>query len=103
MFSFLNWESRSGQFLAAAVRIAFGVLLLVAAPSNRYPTGMRLLGVLFALSGLAYALMPGDGWTDLIQWLSGEGEGFYRLGGAAGGVLAGAFLVEATKPEPTTV
>ena len=85
------------------VRIAFGVLFLVAASRTRYPTGMQILGVAFVLSGMAYSLIPDGGWTDLIQWLNDEGQGFYRLGGTAGGVLAGGFLIQASKPESTKV
>ena len=98
----LDWESRWGQFFAAALRIGFGVLIIGAASSTRYPNGMRALGAAVALSGLAHALMPGDAWIDLLRWLSDEGQTLYRLGGAAGGMLAGGFLIQATKPEDTT-
>ncbi len=103
VFSSLDWESPSSRFLAAALRVAFGVLIFSAASSTRYPQGMRALGAFAVLSGLAYAVMPGDGWADLIRWLDGEGQSLYRLGAAAGGVLAGAFLIHASNSERTTV
>ena len=103
VFSSLRWEARSGQFLAAALRVGFGVLIFSAAGSTRYPRGMRALGAFAVLSGLAYAFMPSDGWDDLIGWLDGEGQGLYRLGAAAGGVLAGAFLIQAAKSHRTTI
>ena len=103
VLSSLNWESRAGQFLAAALRVALGVVIFVAASSTRYPKGMRILGTFAVLSGVAYAFTSGDGWNDLIRWLGDEGEVLYRLGGATGGVLAGAFLIQASKPEHTAV
>jgi hypothetical protein len=99
VFSSLNWESRPGQFLSAALRVGFGVLIAGAASWTRHPNGMRILGAFAILSGLAYVVIPGDGWTDLIRYLDDEGQLLYRWGGAAGGVLAGAFLISASKPE----
>ena len=103
VFSSLNWESRPGQFLAAVLRVGFGVLIVGAASSTRYPKGMRILGAFAILSGLAYVVIPGDGWTDLLRYLGDEGQFLYRWGGAAGGMLAGAFLIYASKPEGTAV
>ncbi|MDJ0925463.1 MAG: hypothetical protein QNJ77_12955 [Acidimicrobiia bacterium] len=103
VFSFLDWETRPAQFFAAALRVGLGVLILVAASSTRYRNGMRVLGSFAVLSGLAYAVMPNAGWTDLMRWLNEEGQDLYRFGGAAGGVLAGVFLIQASKPERLTI
>ena len=83
-FSSEYWESRPAQFLAAALRVGFGVLFFVAASSTRYPNGMRALGAFAVLSGLTYAVMPGDAWNDLLRWLNDEGQDLQRLGGAVG-------------------
>jgi hypothetical protein len=99
VFSSLNWGSRPGQFLSAALRFGFGVLIVGAASWTRHPNGMRILGAFAILSGLAYVVIPGDGWTDLMRYLDDEGRFLCRWGGAADGVLAGAFLISASKPE----
>lgn len=53
----LAWMSQSAPalYIAAFVRLAFGIVLLLAAPKARIPNALRILGVLMILGG---ALTP---------------------------------------------
>jgi hypothetical protein len=49
------FASSGAFYLLAAIRIAFGTLLIAAAPTSRAPRGVRLLGVVVVALGLAAA------------------------------------------------
>jgi hypothetical protein len=53
----LAWLTQSAPvlYIAAVVRVAFGIVLLLAAPKARIPNALRILGVLMVLGG---ALTP---------------------------------------------
>jgi hypothetical protein len=93
----------SGEFefyVLAAVRIAFGVILISVAPTSRVPKAIRIvgsviviLGLITALVGLA-AIAPAQGAID--SWMH-QGVGVLRL--TAGLILAlGGFIAWACAP-----
>lgn len=101
LLSVVDWESQRGLYIAAGIRIAAGLLLLTAAPSTRYPKGLRIFGGLVLLVGLGLLFFPIDSWAGLIGWFFGEHPTAYRVAGGVGGVLLGAFLVHASLPRRT--
>ena len=52
------------RYVAALVRLLFGVVLLAAAPVSRYPLVFEVLGWLFVLGGLLLVVFP----PNLIAW-----------------------------------
>ncbi len=86
----------SGAFYAiAAVRIAFGLLLILVAPTSRAPKSLRVLGFVILVLGITTALMGllaiEQARTLIEQWLQ-QGPVTIRLTGlplmALGGFVA---------------
>lgn len=102
----LVWIARffttSGAFYAlAAIRVAFGLVLIAVAPESRAPKALRIvgyvvvvLGVTTAVTGLV-ALGRAEG---AIEWWVQHGSGVYRLTGLVVLVFGG-FLAYACAPK----
>jgi hypothetical protein len=60
-------------YLAAAIRLGVGIILLLAAPASRFPTVFRVIGAIVAIGGL---LTPFIG-----QWLAKLILGWWTSGG----------------------
>lgn len=91
----------SGAFYAvAAVRVAFGLVLISVAPASRAPKALRVLGYIVLISGIATALMGLVGMglaRAIIEWWLQQGSGVVRLTGIL--VLAlGGFVAYACAP-----
>jgi hypothetical protein len=91
----------SGAFyVIAAVRVAFGLLLISVARASRAPKALRLLGYVIVIAGIATALMGvlGIGRARaIIEWWLHQGSGAVRLTGVL--ILAlGAFVAYACAP-----
>ena len=97
-FAVVDWESRAGQYIAAAIRIVVGLILLFAASETRVPTGFRIFGGLVLLAGVVLPLIPLELWAALIRWVTFESPAVIRIGAGVGGSLLGAFLVHAARP-----
>jgi hypothetical protein len=81
-------------YFAAVVRIAFGIVLVLAAPLSRAPIALRILGALIVLGG---AMTPffGVRLADIILGWWSQGPGIIRAWATAALVL-GVFIVYAT-------
>ncbi len=91
----------SGAFyVAAAVRVAFGLVLISVASASRAPKALRVLGYVVFISGIATALMGLVGMgraRAIIEWWLHQGSGVVRLTGTL--VLAlGGFVAYACAP-----
>jgi hypothetical protein len=87
-------------YLLAAVRVAFGVLLISVASASRAPTALRVLGYVIVIAGVTTALTGllaiGRARASIEWWLQ-QGPGVVRLTGVA--VLAlGGFVAYACAP-----
>jgi len=101
----LVWIARhfttAGPFYAlAAVRMAFGVILISVAPASRAPTGLRVLGSVIAILGITTALaglLAIERARAAIDWWVRQEPGVLRL--TSGLVLAlGGFVSHACAP-----
>ena len=97
LFSLANWESRRGLYIAAAIRVVTGLVLILAAPASRSPTGLRIIGAIALLVGLVFPLIPTDRWVGLIRWWTKEHRTLYRAS-ATVAILLGAFIAYAALP-----
>ena len=86
-----------GLYVAAALRITFGVVLLGAAGASRAPRTLRVLGVLVFVNGLLTPVVGVDHARAMVDWWSSQGQTFMRLW--SGFALAfGVFVVYAVAP-----
>ena len=74
--------STPGAFYAvAAIRIAFGAVLISVAPESRAPRGLRLLGWIIVIAGIATALTGLVGMERaraIIEWWLQQGSSVLR-------------------------
>jgi hypothetical protein len=98
LFSAMDWESRDAKFFAAGARLVFGVVLLLAAANARLPRGLRVVGWLFLASAAFVALLPMEGWVQLVNYWTVENVTAYRIGGSLLGLLLGGFITYASLP-----
>jgi hypothetical protein len=89
-------------YTVGAIRIAMGLVLVLAASSSRWPRILRALGAVVCLQGLAATLLFGLGRARAImEWEAMQGTALLRVGAvvalAAGGFVA--FAVAKGPPE----
>ena len=97
--SFLVWIAQhfvtSGAFFVlAAVRVAFGLVLISVASVSRAPRTLRVLGYLIVIAGITTALtglVAMDRARAIVEWWLQQGSGVVRLTGVV--VLAGGGFV----------
>ena len=87
-----------GLLVAAAVRVVFGVLLLMAAPHSRAPNLLRVFGALILLAGLSTPLFGVDLARALLDTASVDGGAALRVFGTVA-VALGASFVWALSPK----
>jgi len=82
-------------YLIAAVRVAFGLVLISAASASRAPKAVRVLGYFILIAGITTALtglLAIGRARDIIDWWLQQGLGVVRLTGvlvfALGGFVA---------------
>jgi hypothetical protein len=80
-----------GLYAVAAVRIAMGVVLLLAATTSRTPRLLRALGALMCLQGVAATILGVDRATAVIDWEWGMPTALLRVG-AAMALATGGFI-----------
>lgn len=83
-----------GLYAIAALRIALGLVLALAAPASRAPRTLRMLGVLVIIAGLTTPWFGVARSLAVLNWLSSAGPLVMRLDAVVGMAL-GAFLVYA--------
>ena len=90
-----------GLYLVATLRVAFGVVLVLAAPSSRAPRVLRLLGFIILVAGLTTPFFGIDRARAVLDWWTAQGPAFMRLW-AGLAVALGAFVVYAVAPRRGT-
>jgi hypothetical protein len=92
-----SWQTPTGLYAAAAIRIVLGALLLLAAPQARAPNVLRILGVFILVAGLATPLIGLERSHTVIEWWAARGPVFQRAW-AGCALVFGLFLVYAVAP-----
>jgi hypothetical protein len=100
-FALADWEAQGGLYIAAAIRIISGVVLILGASASRYPKGLRIFGAVVLLAGVLILFTPLDLWAGLMRWVTVEHSAVFRVGGGVGGAVLGLFLIHAAKPKRT--
>ena len=84
-----------GLYTIAALRVVFGLVLLVAAAASRLPKTMRVFGAIALVAGLTTPLFGVEQARAVFNWSSGHGTGLIRVWGVialvAGSLIAYAF------------
>ena len=83
----------------AAVRVAFGVLLMMIAAGSRMPRTLRVIGAFIVLAGLLTPFAGVLPFDEALAWFSSGRLGLFRLV-AALPVVGGIFLAYAISPAP---
>jgi hypothetical protein len=86
-------------YLAAVVRVAFGVVLFLAAPRSRAPLALRTLGVLITIGGLLTPFFGVELARVVLGWWSEGGPLVVRIWAAAA-LAIGAFIIYAVARPP---
>ena len=86
------WLHGTRLYGAAAVRLVFGTLLIVAAPETRMPAVVQALGVLTIATAVAVPLVGLARLHAFVRWTLERPPLVLRLGSLVGAAL-GAFLI----------
>ncbi len=73
-----RFQTPTGLYVAAAIRIVLGVALFFAAPTSRAPELLRVLGVVILVAGLITPMFGLDRFRRLLEWWLSLGAGFRR-------------------------
>ena len=90
-------ETATGLYVAAGIRLVFGVALFFAAPTSRAPRTLRVLGVVVIVAGLAMPVVGIEFFRSQVDWWSTRGPGFHRAWGVFA-LLFSALLAYALVP-----
>ena len=87
----------AGLYAIAALRIAIGLVFVLAAPASRAPRTLRVLGLIVIIAGLSTPWFGVDRARAVVNWLASARPLLMRLD-AVVGMTIGAFLVYVFRP-----
>ena len=79
-------------YAAAAIRVAMGLVVILAATASRTPKTLRALGALMCMQGLTATLLGPEHARTVLEWEASQGPALLRAG-AAVALAAGGFMV----------
>jgi hypothetical protein len=94
----LYFATPARLYAAGAVRVAMGLVVVLAAAASRAPKTLRVLGAVICLQGLSATLMGPAHARAVMEWETMQGTALLRVG-AAVALAAGIFLVFAVSGE----
>ena len=98
LLSVVDWKSWSGLYIAAAIRVVTGLVLILAAPASKSPAGFRFIGTIALIAGFVLSLIPTRRWEMIVWWWwTKEHRTLYRAASTVV-ILLGAFIVYAALP-----
>ena len=62
------WRQPMGLYLAVGVRLVLGVILILAAPSCRFPEAVRIIGVISIVAAVLIPFIGFERISSLINW-----------------------------------
>lgn len=77
--------------IIAALRVAFGLVLVLVAPSSRAPKTLRALGAVVLVAGLATPLFGVERTRGIVDWAAAQNAALIR-GAAAVVLTVGSFI-----------
>ena len=95
----LYFATPSRFYAAGAVRIAMGLVLIVAASSSRWPRTLRALGSVMCLQAIAANLFGIERARAIMEWEAMQGTALLRAG-AVVALASGVFVVFAFTKRP---
>jgi len=91
------WQTPTGLYVAAALRLVMGLALFLAAPDSRVPATLRVLGIVILVAGLATPFFGLERSRRVLEWWAARSPAFKRAW--AGCALAfGLLLLYAVAP-----
>ena len=90
-------ETPVGLYIVAAIRIAFGLVLIRVAATSRAPKTLRLLGAFILLAGIITPFLGVERARAIADWWFAQGTAFIRSW-AALAVIFGLFISYAVAP-----
>lgn len=89
--------TETGLYIVAAIRVAFGLLLLFAARRSRMPRALRAIGIVIIIAGLITPLFGVERSASMFAWMTTRGPTFVRVV-AIFALALGAFILYAATP-----
>jgi arylsulfatase A-like enzyme len=74
-----SWQSERRIHLALAIRLVFGVVLIMAAPSCRFSEAVRILGIIAIVAAVVGVFMGTERMRALIEWWKNQSPAFIRV------------------------
>ncbi len=71
-------QTPTGLYVVAAIRVVFGVALVLAAPGSRAPELLRILGWFVVVAGVITPFFGLERFSRLLEWWSARGPVFVR-------------------------
>jgi len=90
-FRRLYFATPSRFYAAGAVRVAMGLVLILAASNCRWPRTLRALGAVICLQAVAANLFGLERARAIMEWEAMQGTALLRVG-AAVALVAGGFM-----------
>lgn len=100
----LYFATPGGLYTAGALRLAMGLVVILAAPTSRAPKTLRALGAVMCMQALSLTLLGPERARAVLEWETMQGTVLLRVG-AAVALAAGSFMVfaltgrRASRPE----
>ena len=86
-----------GLYIVAAIRIAFGLVLIGAATASRMPRTLRILGAFIILAGIVTPFFGVERIRNIVEWWSAQSIGFKRTWVSLA-IIFGLFIIYAVTP-----
>lgn len=96
----LYFETPGRFYTAGAVRVAMGLVPILAASRSRWPWTLRVFGALMCLQALAATVLGLERARAIMEWEGMQGNALLRAG-AAVALATGAFVAFAVTKRPS--
>jgi hypothetical protein len=84
------------HILAVAVRLAFGIVLVLYADQSRFPLALQIIGWIGIAAGVILAFTPRAKFTQLVKWAFERFSAYIQIA-AFSALLFGGFLIYAVQ------